>query len=691
MYCISRTLPFLAAALTAALVAALAAIALAAATPASATTFGWDIEGPCQTGGSWLDVNCWNPDAIPNSREDAVILAADYELGVLIPTSSIFQVFVNHLSIGPNFSVTVGPNMVLTLSRSSNNLDPSLVVDGVLTVNSPDFGGSSLNLSGFTTGSADPLLSIAGQGEIRLGNNASISAGNYGRINIHGGIELYGGGSTSQPAKLFGEIHNQGGEVVVLSGRMNVIGDLYNSNGGFVQVEDQFQQGNVRLVVSGSVRGGEVYPGPGVVEVYGGRLVGVELQPGVVEVANLGHFAGTVTTKGGTEVRVLPGETLVLDGDFEGGPPRLENNGIVRLGTPASLAYLRIDGGACELAGNGALVLEHPSGQVDNVTGSYLRNLAGHSIVGQGYLLTPIQNAGLIVADGGDLRVYDTISALGGDAVAQGDSTSPGTLWVQAPFRTRNLRLADHGRLRVKAGLAVVLDGDFVVQGSDETAFQWEGSNTLDMVGQGATQGLEIAGEDLGAVSAGFTGNFSIPRLTVRLQDSFVYLRELEDNGNRTTGDEALYVGALEVQAGATLQLNGYCLYTLVNGVPYRVQAGDGAMFGGGTIVDGTMTSAGDSPSGPVPVVLHGASPNPFNPSTTLRFELAAPSPLRLTVHDLAGRTVRQVARGWWPAGAHELPWDGRDDAGARLASGSYFLRIELPQAAVSRPVILLK
>jgi len=70
------------------------------------------------------------------------------------------------------------------------------------------------------------------------------------------------------------------------------------------------------------------------------------------------------------------------------------------------------------------------------------------------------------------------------------------------------------------------------------------------------------------------------------------------------------------------------------------------------------------------------AYPNPFNPQTSIAFELAAGGQVRLTIHDLGGRLVRTLAAGDFPAGRHESTWDGRDDAGRGLASGSYLARL---------------
>ncbi len=79
----------------------------------------------------------------------------------------------------------------------------------------------------------------------------------------------------------------------------------------------------------------------------------------------------------------------------------------------------------------------------------------------------------------------------------------------------------------------------------------------------------------------------------------------------------------------------------------------------------------------PAPAVMSNlalvASPNPFNPQTTIRYELPAAATVNLTIHDASGRLVRRlVEQEPEEAGIHSLPWDGRDQGGRSVASGVY-------------------
>lgn len=83
-----------------------------------------------------------------------------------------------------------------------------------------------------------------------------------------------------------------------------------------------------------------------------------------------------------------------------------------------------------------------------------------------------------------------------------------------------------------------------------------------------------------------------------------------------------------------------------------------------------------DGGSPPAITRLHRSAPNPFNPTTTLRYDLARSGHVCLVVHDVAGRRVRALVDGEQIASAYRIRWDGRDDAGDEVASGVYWARL---------------
>lgn len=88
---------------------------------------------------------------------------------------------------------------------------------------------------------------------------------------------------------------------------------------------------------------------------------------------------------------------------------------------------------------------------------------------------------------------------------------------------------------------------------------------------------------------------------------------------------------------------------------------------------------------------LWGNVPNPFNPSTTIRFELPRRGDVRLSVYDLSGRLVTVLTEGRHGPGEHEVVWMGRDTRGAPVASGVYFCRMEAGGFSRTTKMVLLK
>ncbi|MCP4548901.1 MAG: T9SS type A sorting domain-containing protein [bacterium] len=86
-----------------------------------------------------------------------------------------------------------------------------------------------------------------------------------------------------------------------------------------------------------------------------------------------------------------------------------------------------------------------------------------------------------------------------------------------------------------------------------------------------------------------------------------------------------------------------------------------------------------------------GAWPNPFNPSTSIRFETAHSGPVRLAIYSVQGRHVRTLIDESLTAGPHEVTWDGRDSAGQSLASGVYLSRMSQPRGSATQRLVLLK
>jgi hypothetical protein len=95
----------------------------------------------------------------------------------------------------------------------------------------------------------------------------------------------------------------------------------------------------------------------------------------------------------------------------------------------------------------------------------------------------------------------------------------------------------------------------------------------------------------------------------------------------------------------------------------------------------------------PVPdrVVLHQNSPNPFNPQTTIQFDVPSPMHVRLSIYDVHGRLVKELLDEHRGAGPGTVSWDGTDAMGHGVATGVYFYVLDADGARYQRKMVLLK
>jgi hypothetical protein len=107
----------------------------------------------------------------------------------------------------------------------------------------------------------------------------------------------------------------------------------------------------------------------------------------------------------------------------------------------------------------------------------------------------------------------------------------------------------------------------------------------------------------------------------------------------------------------------------------------------------GTSVTAvdGDAEDLPRAFGLDDAYPNPFNPATRIRFELPEPARARLLIYNLKGQLVRTLLDETRPPGRYEVLWNGRDDDGSIVASGTYLLRMRAGGFVAQRKLTLLK
>ncbi len=93
-----------------------------------------------------------------------------------------------------------------------------------------------------------------------------------------------------------------------------------------------------------------------------------------------------------------------------------------------------------------------------------------------------------------------------------------------------------------------------------------------------------------------------------------------------------------------------------------------------------------------IPLALHQSYPNPFNPSTTITYDLPEKGRVKLDIYDAAGRFVKSLLDRTQNRGSNKsVVWNGKDTAGNRVCSGVYFYRLRFGREELSRKMILLK
>ncbi len=106
---------------------------------------------------------------------------------------------------------------------------------------------------------------------------------------------------------------------------------------------------------------------------------------------------------------------------------------------------------------------------------------------------------------------------------------------------------------------------------------------------------------------------------------------------------------------------------------------------------DGAALSEEEQVIIPETTALRGNYPNPFNPETTISFDVKENSTVTIDVYNIRGQRVNRIVEGDYNAGRHSIVWDGSDDSGSQVSSGVYFYRMQSGSYAKTKKMILMK
>ena len=93
----------------------------------------------------------------------------------------------------------------------------------------------------------------------------------------------------------------------------------------------------------------------------------------------------------------------------------------------------------------------------------------------------------------------------------------------------------------------------------------------------------------------------------------------------------------------------------------------------------------------PEQFALHYNYPNPFNPSTTISYDLPEQAQVTLSIYDLLGKKIKTLVNQSQDAGKNIVVWDGTDNLGRQVSGGVYLYQIQAGEFTQTRKMLLLK
>jgi hypothetical protein len=146
-------------------------------------------------------------------------------------------------------------------------------------------------------------------------------------------------------------------------------------------------------------------------------------------------------------------------------------------------------------------------------------------------------------------------------------------------------------------------------------------------------------------------------------------------------GAKLVYAGLTQKAGqGQAVSLSGDGATVLIGG------PGDNAGIGGAWVFRQTGTSITKTPWAAIRYSLDQNFPNPFNPTTTIRYSLPHKSQVFLAVYNTLGQQVATLVQGQQEAGSNEVKFDG-----SAMASGVYFYRLQTGTFVDTRKLLLLR
>ncbi len=168
----------------------------------------------------------------------------------------------------------------------------------------------------------------------------------------------------------------------------------------------------------------------------------------------------------------------------------------------------------------------------------------------------------------------------------------------------------------------------------------------------------------------------------------FIVERKISKAGEWTKIADYLTDSALAGQGNSTTSRHYTVTDQDVKEGSYTYRLSDVSIDGSVTInnsVDKYVTSLPNQTS------LKSLYPNPFNPQTRITFDLQADSDLNLTIYNVNGQVVKTLVNEYRTAGTYNLDWNGSDNTGITVPSGTYFIVLKAGNTVKTQKVLMLR
>jgi hypothetical protein len=642
------------------------------------------------------DPDNWTGGVVPGAGDDVTIGTGTADINVATTWGK------STINGGATVNITVDATPALTLDDGSSA--------DVLTVSG---SGTSLNATPSTLTTAGQVIRLEGQGQIRVSDQASIEFSNSNNSGIEDGTGSALATSRQSYATGTSYIWNANGSAFQSQtyGNLSLNPTSAISVAGFTAINDMQINGQTITITSGTLTIGED------LAITAGTLslaANVDLSGDLSVAGTLSASSGTFAFEGSTGQQGISGGGTVTfyDLDMDNG----NGLGLSRNITVSNTLNFAADG----LITTGSNTITIGSGgSASGASGSrYISGIAAKVFpTGSSSFTFPTGKGGEY------LPLTMQLGSVSGSTVTvtveQQNTTPPNHTSVSGLNHISTIRYWDLTR----SGSGTVGSHQVTLSYNENDAVdtdrlslrvaQWNSANWVSLGGQGTgvptgtiastlmagfgagmvTFGDAVGDNSLPVELSSFTAKASFKEVSLRWktfselenQGFYLYRRQAEIDVDWTQINQAIIQGQ-----GNTSQATEYEFIdrSAAGGNKYEYML-ESISYAGVRVQEKVIEV--DVPV-PANYALLGNYPNPFNPTTNIRFQLPEKSEVTLKIYDMRGNLVDTPAlKNSFDAGEHDINWNAQNNSGSRVASGMYIYLFQAGKFQKTGKMVLLK